>query len=261
MECIFEFVSISIRVPFQVSHIHYARIMTSFILCQIIYLVVDWYSKRYSRSYSSLNKREQAEWQTRVASTFHSLTVWSISCYVILTDHEMANQPVFTKNPLSGIAFCISIGYFASDFLKIIRYRIPPVLPIICHHLFAGWGFLICVSTIGEAHWFGTFLLLTEATNPFNNTYWFLEKLGRKNTVFYQLIGYCFVFSWFIFRILVNPVVVWKAYLFWDHLMELSFYLKFLLALNIGFLMLMNNVYFITGPFYEIIFGLSKKEK
>lgn len=35
----------------------------------------------------------------------------------------------------------------------------------------------------------------------------------------------------------------------------ISTYCKILLFLNMGFLMLLNNYWFIAGPFYEIVFG------
>jgi hypothetical protein len=47
----------------------------------------------------------------------------------------------------------------------------------------------------------------------------------------------------------------YRVYVFWDQLMAMHIYLKFMLSINIVFLMSMNTVWFIKGPFKEIVFG------
>jgi hypothetical protein len=71
-------------------------------------------------------------------------------------------------------------------------------------------------------------------------------------TALAKFVGFMFALTWLVFRILLNPYLYWKLYMHWDELLTISIYLKFFLTLNVGFLSLLNNVFFIQGPFFEL---------
>jgi hypothetical protein len=82
-----------------------------------------------------------------------------------------------------------------------------------------------------------------------------LQKSERDNSKFYRSIEIGYAFTWTVFRILINPYIIWKVYTHWGDLFErMTIYHKFILFLNLGFLMLFNTAWYITGPFYEIVF-------
>ena len=139
------------------------------------------------------------------------------------------------------------------------------MVPIMLHHIFASWAFFTCVSITRKGTWFGTVLLLTEATNPFNNTHWFLQKSGQDNTKFFRFIELGYAFTWTVFRICLNPYLLYKAYIHYPQmLVRMSSYHLFILWLNISFLGIFNTIWWITGPFYNIVFEggeLAKKKQ
>jgi len=248
-------------VPFTVDAYLYQFIVGSFLICNLLYLATHWYLSKHSKSYLGLSLVDQKEMQSRVASTLHSVIVFPICFCVVVFDLEFFNNPVRGSNDWCLIAMAIGVGYFLSDSILILKYNIPPIVPIMAHHIFAGWGFLGAIGSIGQSRWFPTYMLLTEATTPFNNTHWMMGKLGLSETRTYRVISLTFATTWLIFRVLINPLLIWRLYLFWEHLAEMRHYNKMALSVNISFLLLLNNIYFITGPFLEIFRGKSKSKQ
>jgi len=195
------------------------------------------------------------EWQTRVVSSLHAAIVFPICFWIIITDNILALNPAFGTHPGSLFCCATAAGYFAADFTYVIWYKIAPMTPIILHHLFAGWAFLGGVSSYGQGLWFATLLLLTEATAGPNNLYWILQKLKLEHTKLYRVVGYHYLITWFIFRIVLNPYLLWKIYQFWDDVAATTFYFRVVFAINVVFLIVLNNAWFYLGPFYEITFG------
>jgi len=249
-----------VNTPFYVDSRIWGYICSSFLLCQLIYAFTDSYFSQ-KKWYQQLPLVERKEWESRTASTLHAVIVFVLCFYVMITDNTFWNDPVFGSNDLCVFSMAIGVGYFLSDTILILKYDIPPLVPILLHHGFAGWGFLFCVGIKGQARWFPSFLLLTEATTPFNNTYWMLQRCGMKDSKLCQVMGKIFAIFWLIFRVLINPIVLYRLYQFRDHLLATHIYVQLMLGLNIAFLLLLNNIYFIIGPFYGIMFGSASKEK
>jgi len=240
--------------PFNLTPQMQVAVACSFIFSQLVYLFTDSYWSKRS-CYKVLPDIEKIEWQTRIMSTIHALIIFPVVAYVLLTDAEYNRDPIHGRNTLSDFGMCLSAGYFMADLSLVVRYRIPPVTPIVCHHVFAGWGFLLAISNLGAVRWFGTYLLLTEATSPFNNLHWHLVKSNMGHLHLTRVIGYMFTATWIIFRLAVNPLLLYRIYFFWDGLMSIPGSISISLMINIVFLILLNTIYFITGPFYELVFG------
>jgi len=250
------------RVPFVLlQNSHYLVILLAFIGSQLIYYFTHYYCKGNAKFYKSLSLMDKVEFQSRVASTVHAVIVFPIVAYVVLTDTEYNNNPVFGRNEWSDIAMCFSIGYFLSDSVLVLKYWIPPVVPIMCHHIFAGWGFLLAIGAHGSGRWFGCYLLLTEATAIWNNGRWSLIKIGYdERTTITQIFGYMFTLNWIVFRLLINPFLLYKIYNYWSDIIKSGPFIYTLLGLNIIFLILLNTTFFFVGPFKEICFGKQEIE-
>eukprot|EP01116_Phalansterium_solitarium_P023120 TRINITY_DN793_c0_g5_i1.p1 TRINITY_DN793_c0_g5~~TRINITY_DN793_c0_g5_i1.p1 ORF type:complete len:282 (-),score=95.54 TRINITY_DN793_c0_g5_i1:197-1042(-) len=244
-----------LRTPFLVSNFHYSIIVGSFIACQLSYVWGNWYFSRKSRTYRKLSEQDKIEWQTRIASTLHALVAFSIAAYLVLFDQKFNADPVNYRQPWGVIVMAIGVGYFAADFVLIVRYNIQPLAPIIAHHVFAGWGFLAGVSEMGKCLWFGVYLLITEGSTPFNNIYWILEKCGLASTRLGRAVGKLFALSWLMFRILINPFLIYKVYISWPQMLLMRPYFFLILFVNMFFLISMNTVYFIIGPFRKLAFA------
>eukprot|EP01095_Lingulamoeba_sp_RSL-Kostka_P004466 TRINITY_DN15714_c0_g1_i1.p1 TRINITY_DN15714_c0_g1~~TRINITY_DN15714_c0_g1_i1.p1 ORF type:complete len:265 (-),score=44.28 TRINITY_DN15714_c0_g1_i1:245-1039(-) len=236
-------------------------VFISFISYNIICLVSHIFSKIRFPKYNELSRPIRGEWLTRVPSTLHAGLAATIAIYLVATNNELSESPVKHRAFESITVFCISAGYFWADAIFIIFFKLEPIVPILCHHAFASFGFLTAVSEHGgEGIWFGTCLLITEVSTVFNNWEWYLQKLEVKSNLktFVEII---YTVSWLIFRILINPYLLYKVWIHWELLLDINVYCGFFLGLNMMFLMLLNNYYFITGPFYGYIFRSSIKEE
>jgi len=248
-----------VRAPFALESHLYSVIFVSFLVSQFTYYLTHNYSIKRTW-YKSLPLVEQIEHQSRIVSTLHAALVFPIVFWVILTDNEYHNDPINGRNAWSDISMAMGVGYFLSDFILVVKYQIPPVWPIVFHHVFAGFGFLIAIGQLGGARWFGCYLLLTEATTPFNNTHWALHKCGMQTSKITKIVGYIFTINWVVFRLSINPFLLYRIYHLWNDLLLMDIYLVVILFANVVFLVLMNSVFFFIGPFYEIIFGETPKE-
>jgi len=247
-----------LNAPLYLSTENQVWITCSFVICQILYLVSDWYwsNKDY---YKALPHIEQIEWQSRIVSTVHASIVFPLVVYILLSDAEFSVNPATSRNPIGDFTMCLSVGYFLSDLILILRHRIPPLLPLILHHVFAGWAFIMAIGPKGGARWFGTYLLLTEATAPWNNTHWALSRTSMKDHHITRYVGYLFVLTWIVFRLLIKPYALYQFFYSWNAIVETGIHVSVVLTINIGFLLLLNIGYFITGPFYDLAFGIKPK--
>lgn len=235
-------------------------VTSAFVVSQIIYVITDAYCGKNMASYRALPLIEKKEWQSRVVSTVHACIVFPICLWVLLTDDEYHSNPVTGRSWWADFSMALGVGYFLSDTVLILRYRIPPIIPILCHHVFAGWAFYNAIGTLDCPRWFGTYLLLTEATGPFNNTHWKLLKSGYKDHKITTIVGYIWTINWIVFRLAINPYLLYRVYAFWDRIVALGVYVSILIFTNVIFLVLLNTVYFFTGPFYELTFGEIKSK-
>jgi hypothetical protein len=201
--------------------------------------------------YNKLSPRDQGEWVTRVSSTVNAFVTGFLCLYALCTDDELWRDGVYYRAPPTMYAIAIAAAYFFIDFLFITYYQIPPLPPIIVHHVLAGWGFTGGLGPIGRFPLFGSLLLLTEFTTPFNNFEWFLDKSNMRDTALYRLNFHLFTLLWMVFR-LANWWVIGYQFFFvhWDGFRASNGYMQFVLVINFVFLFLLNHVYFfISGPF------------
>jgi hypothetical protein len=103
--------------------------------------------------------------------------------------------------------------------------------------------------------------MLTEITTPFDNLYWKLSKCGLEGTPFGYLVGIVFSLSWLVFRVLLFPFILWMIFLHRTDLLQMTLYMKIVLASNVGFLGAINYIWFVIGPFKELVFGKAASNK
>lgn len=231
--------------PTYVSSQDWIRILFFFCLCKGLHFLVDKIGMNTTH-YKSLSPKDRKEFQARIVSTLHALVAFSVCLYVVITDIEFRGNPVHGHNVLAHWCYSLGIGYFVADSTQVLGAWLEPVVPIVLHHYFAAWGFLLCLG-MAKISWFGALLLVTEATNPVNNTFWHLEKLGMKGTPLYKLVGKLFFIMWIIFRMSIFPYVFYKMYSHWDEMQdchEHATYIISILCLNVAFLFSLNYAHF-----------------
>lgn len=205
---------------------------------------------RWVPVYNKLSAQEQGEWVTRCSSTVNAFVTGFLCLYTLCTDDVVWSDGVWYRPVYTMYAIAIAAAYFYVDFCFIMYYRIPPLLPIIVHHLLAGWGFTGGLGPVGRFPLFGSLLLLTEFTTPFNNFSWFMEKAGWAQTRLYRVNFFVFTALWVVFRLLNWWVIFYQWYVHWDGFRAANGYMQTILVANFIFLFLLNHVYFfIEGPF------------
>jgi hypothetical protein len=221
----------------------------------VIFLLTNFFSlytlPRVLPLYNKLSPRDQGEWVTRVSSTINAFVTGFLCLYALCTDDVLWLDGVYYRARPTMYAIAIAAAYFFVDFGFIMYYRIPPLPPIVAHHVLAGWGFVGGLGPIGRFPLFGSLLLLTEFTTPFNNFDWFLDKANMRDTFLYRLNFHVFTALWITFR-LANWWVIGYQFFFvhWDGFLGSNGYMQFVLCINFVFLFLLNHVYFVvSGPF------------
>lgn len=246
------------RTPFYIHWHLYVIMGVSFVLCQLLNVLGHWFFTRYSASYRALPFLEQKEWQTRIASTLHAVIAFVIALYVVFFDRDHQSNPVFHTSYLPHFIAAVGFGYFVSDFVMIVWYKIPPLTPIILHHVFAGVGMFGIASDLGNGQLFAMMMLLNEGSTPFNNIHWMMMKTRFKNSYLAQLCGYMFTAAWFLVRVAINPYMIYKVISNWDEIVMMGAYTFTVMFTNMSFLMCLNMFWFFYGPFRELVFGPRK---
>jgi len=242
----------------QVDPFYYFTIFTSFIVCQLAFGFAGYLLKKH-KDVQNLSLLDQIDLFSRVPGMIHCLIVFFICAYVHWFDYfgekTLFNNPVFGVNHTLMFSLAIGVGYFLSDLIIIVRYNIPPTLPLVCHHLFAGWGFMVILVSRNYL-WFASYLYLTEGANPWYNLWWVATKLEHvfdKRTS--RFIALSFVYSWIVFRLFPNAYIFHHFFYHFEQVYSVETEVFLVLVLNMVFLFGFNYYYFMTGPFFGILAG------
>ena len=241
-----------------------AYIVTSFIICQIILHYSDSlcrlfkvYEHRFYKGQPHMNAKTEAErieFASRVVSTIHALFQVPIMTYTLLTDPATWEDPQ-AYHPISEMCMAVSAGYFISDLILIVRYKMEPMVPLIFHHLLTLSSGAIAI-TANQGGWYAAALFLNEATNPIYNLQWQMEILGL-HVVYprvYRVVELSLAFVWITCRFILCPLVLVQLYLHLDAVLEMRYYLGHMTIITTMFLTLFNSVHMFDGPFGEILF-------
>jgi len=264
-------------------------IVVTFVVCQFLYL----FSNRFfsKNQISHLSSVDLIDLQSRSASTVHSVIVFVIILYVVLSDafgdQQMLKDPVNAHRPETTFAMCIGLGYFISDFLLVMILQLPPILPMFFHHVFA-IGAFVSLILFKKLEFFVCLLYLAEGANPWYNLWWLCSRKIIKNNSLYLLAGKLFGWSWVFCRLALKPVVWYKLYQAWppmpsfstqatflsnenltNNYTEMFWYLKetwigwspsesclTFILINAIFLTFFDFAYFSIGPHIPLIMGV-----
>ena len=73
-------------------------------------------------------------------------------------------DPALSSDPARGVPapvnyvaymFSVSMGYFIADLCMVLYFRLPPVAPIVIHHVLATFGFSFGNGAYSQCCWFG----------------------------------------------------------------------------------------------------------
>jgi hypothetical protein len=205
--------------------------LASMVLCTLLYKLGPFYSPLLFKTYSKLPMHEQKEWDVRYASMpFAVLCMWY--AYVVLWDSDFffrdeKHPNILRTHATTYTQLGMAMGYFIVDFIICIKYDMGG-WPMHLHHA----GSLMSVSAAvftGQGHMHATWMLFTEATTPFVNMRWWLDKSDMKSSPLYFYNGVGLFVFWILARIVAFPPFFYVIYKQRDQIKYLSTYTKFLL--------------------------------
>jgi len=164
----------------------------------------------FPKTYNSLEKKKQTQWNIRVVSLIHSVIV-SLSCLYLLVESELSNERVFGHSHSASIIFTISCSYFLWDTL-VTLYNFQDF----------GFGFLIHGVSCFLIYFFvfkplfmyyGLCFLLYEMSTPFLNINWFFDKFQMTGTIPQLFNGIILVLTFGFIRLIFGFFISLQFYL------------------------------------------------
>jgi hypothetical protein len=155
-------------------------------------------------TYRSMSAHLQAYFSASVVATVHAvlvviLAVWAFSKDITL----LSTDDFFAASPESLQCCHCFLGYILSDLTIALYYnkRWDGWVPNLLHHCFIVlvWWPLID-GRYGQL--FALQAAICEASTPFVNMRWFLDKFDMKGTQLYIVNGLAMVFSFFVLRVI-----------------------------------------------------------
>ncbi|KAI9491011.1 TLC domain-containing protein [Zychaea mexicana] len=178
---------------------HWQVILLSTILCSVIFEISRCISPiLFPKTFQFFKGYTPTNWHVHVVSTFHSIliTVGSIS---ILLDGELAKNKVFGYSASAMTIYSISCGYFIWDVVMAVRYIKYQGISMVCHGV-AGF-IVIFMGYRPFINYYGSIFLLYEASTPFLNINWFMDKLGWTGSKLQLINGVMLISVFFMARI------------------------------------------------------------
>lgn len=233
-------------------------VVTSILMCKIVYDLTGAVSSAFVERYNKLNDVEKLEWNNRGMSTFHAVAGGVISVYLLVisdlfVEGAYEDLIVHRRSTLSDALEGISLGYFLCDLVMVFRHF--PVLGGIEYVIHHGLCMVCLASSLatGQAVVYIMMFFITESTTPFVNLRWYLDATGMKNSKLYTFNGIALFFGWLVARILL---LIYFFYHLYIHLEEAKTMSPLAIGLCIGVppvLAVMNLVWF-----WKITRGLIK---
>mmetsp|Transcript_11380 Transcript_11380/g.42723 ORF Transcript_11380/g.42723 Transcript_11380/m.42723 type:complete len:265 (-) Transcript_11380:153-947(-) len=173
-------------------------VVVSFFVHACVYLLASKFS-------SNLSRRDAANFKSRIVSTAHAIYCSFAYLFVFLSDENLYWRHKYLYSlSIASPLFAISLGYFLFDTWIMLVHRHDPDMgswPMFAHHVLALLSCSVFLSYQNFIILGASSLGFTEATTPFTNIRWILEKKQMKDSLWYSLNGLCMFLGFWIFRI------------------------------------------------------------
>ncbi|CAI9754479.1 unnamed protein product [Fraxinus pennsylvanica] len=233
-------------------------VISGIFACKLIYDLSQLMSPGYFKSYSSLAKSKQIEWNNRAISTSHAIFIATMSLYLTLcsdlySDDQLRGPITLRSSKLSTSALGVSVGYFITDLGMILWfYSSLEGMEYVIHHLLSLTGVTYAMLT-GEAQVYTFMVLISEATTPVINLRWYLDEAGMKRSRAYIINGVVMFLAWLVARILLFVYLFYHAYLHYNQVKQMYLFGRVLVLVAPSVLTVMNLIWF-----WKIFEGLKK---
>ncbi|CAH1270113.1 TMEM56 [Branchiostoma lanceolatum] len=182
--------------------------------------ISPWLSFRLSKTYRQLTLGQRLDWDSRITSTLNSLITGPISVYLILSDNELGENPIWGHSRPALHLLAVMVGYTLTDLLNFLYYysywKYMGALEYagyIAHHVGVLVAYIMCCLTFGNLTYFAVFRLTCENSTLFVNTKWLLDTKGfSKSSKPYVVNSLALALSFFVFRIATIPPYWYMVY-------------------------------------------------
>lgn len=173
--------------------IHLSTVFRSLLLWWSLQLLSAGVSpKLFAKHVGKMSPHKRVQWDMHFVSLVHSSIVAPIALYVWLVTDETKTDMVFAYDFKVGQLYAFSLGYFLWDVIQSMRYE---GFQFVVHGVFAAIASLLVYHPF--LMFGGLPFLIWEASTPFLNIHWFLDKTGRTGSLA-QLINSVFLIGSYI---------------------------------------------------------------
>ena len=221
-------------------------------------------SARFVKTYRTLSREDQVQWNNKVASLVFSILCFGLAMYGIMGE-EVNDNIIWGKSPVTHFICSLINGYMVADVL-IFTLLEPGILfdkVYLFHHGVIIASAVSCVASQSSAYTY-FFRSCAESSNIFLHLGWFLKKVHGKSSAAFHLCAVLFASTFIFSRILVLPAY----YINYLHALQSTpalppIYVLFI-TLPLGILMDLLNFYWLRLIFRglaKIIFPAKKEHE
>jgi len=180
----------------------------------VLYWLAMFCSFQFSTTFRNLSSSGlKSFWGASIVSTAHAIYIVYLSLVANRTIDVLNSSDFFRTSSESYHCNLVFMGYLCSDLILMLMYQkgMPGNVEMAIHHVtvVVCW-FIFTRDKFGYSY--GLIGNLCEATTPFVNLRFFLDKAGMKNSSIYLINGIMMTVLWFLLRVVL---VAWVGFRFY----------------------------------------------
>jgi hypothetical protein len=209
-----------------------------------------------------LTEDARVEWRNRMVSSIHAAASFFAALIILLSNPDLRRDPIFATSTPSRVTLCLTAGYLLADNVMMLHHKHLYAHAMLAHHNFALFGIFIVLG-MNMGHFFGMYLITTEASTPFVNAVYYLQQCKQDHSFAFKVNGATLTFVWLFARVLNIPYYWYVAYDSWSVLKEQHWIVVLVMAANGVLLGCLNTYWFflILKGMIAAIRGQSAYEK
>eukprot|EP00759_Apiculatamorpha_spiralis_P014995 PhF_6_TR21693/c0_g1_i2/m.30977 len=182
---------------------HAIIIVSSYAVFFVTYLTIWYLSQKFTRTFRTLSIYDKGDWCSRGNSTLHALII--VPGFIgttAATTWDDNFEPISNPAPMHFF-MCISIAYFAFDFVVCIVFQLPNYGVFLAHHIFASIPYGIHLFRL-DCRWGAyplSLYLIVEIATLTLNLQSYLVQTGRENWKMCRNLFYATYVLWLLSRV------------------------------------------------------------
>lgn len=194
--------------------VHAVPVLVSAVLWTLVHECSGWVLGFFLNTKLDLPPTHSFKWRSRVVSFFFSLTILVGAFYGLLFDPLLQGDSFTSYSTVAYYTITTAVGFFLWDVIICARHYDEFRFPLLFHGIACLLTFVSFLD--GKFMYYGCFYLTFEASTPFLNMQWLLEKMNARPSL--KLAnGVLLLSSFFVFRIALG---IGYSFLVWQDINE-----------------------------------------